>query len=543
VSGVTGTFLGGPISISAGAQQDASVRVALQGRVNADNVRRAGGPSWMSYLRGSTDWRGTLTLRKKLADLVIESELQGIASALPAPFVKSAGESIPLRIERQFLNARQDRLRLQYGTVASGIFLRRLDGKEAVVERATLRLGEGAAAEPERAGLWIAGTLRALDVDGWFKLMGESPLAGGVALGGMDLVDEVSFLNRKFLELAVRTTSQPGGMQIALAGRDMEGAVQWQPQGKGRLTARLTRLTIPDAKPGVTLPEMQQSVASERTYDLPELDLAVEQFQLGAKALGRLELAAVPDGRNLRIERLNIRNPDGVLQADGVWLNWRARPETRVKLRFDVADAGRMLVRFGYPEGLRRGTAKIEGNLAWSGSPQRIDFPTLSGNFMLDSAKGQFTKLEPGIGKLLGIISLQALPRRISLDFRDIFSDGFAYDQIVGLIGINRGVAATDNLRIDGPAARVQMSGEIDLGRETQKLNVKVIPSLSDSVSLAGALIGGPVAGVATFLAQKILKDPIDQFVAYEYAVSGTWSEPAVARVQRAFAAEPSRPE
>jgi uncharacterized protein YhdP len=320
----------------------------------------------------------------------------------------------------------------------------------------------------------------------------------------------------------------------------MEGTANWQPQGRGRVTARFSRLVLPEAQPGAILPESLKPASHDRTSDLPALDVTAEQFQLAGKSLGRLELNATPDGRDWRIERLRITNPDGVLAVDGVWQNWLAQPQTRVKVRFDVADAGKMLVRFGYPEGIRRGTAKIEGTLAWSGNPRKIDYPTLTGNFMLDSTKGQFIKLEPGIGKLLGILSLQALPRRITLDFRDIFSEGFTYDQIVGVIGVNRGVATTENLRIEGPAGRVQMSGEVDLGRETQKLNVKVIPSISDSVSLAGALIGGPVAGVATFLAQKILKDPLDQFVSYEYTVTGTWSEPTVTKVQRPFAYDTS---
>jgi uncharacterized protein YhdP len=309
------------------------------------------------------------------------------------------------------------------------------------------------------------------------------------------------------------------------------------------VTARFSRLVIPEAQPGAVLPASLKPASHDRTSDLPALDVTAEQFQLAGKPLGRLELNATPDGRDWRIERLRITNPDGVLAVDGVWQNWLAQPQTRVKVRFDVADAGKMLVRFGYPEGIRRGTAKIEGTLAWSGNPRKIDYPTLTGNFMLDSTKGQFIKLEPGIGKLLGILSLQALPRRITLDFRDIFSEGFTYDQIVGVIGVNRGVATTENLRIEGPAGRVQMSGEVDLGRETQKLNVKVIPSISDGVSLAGALIGGPVAGVGVFLAQKILKDPLDQFVSYEYAVTGTWNEPAVTRVQRPFAPDTIRPD
>jgi len=291
----------------------------------------------------------------------------------------------------------------------------------------------------------------------------------------------------------------------------------------------------------ISRPKAEKSLPPDKTSELPALDVTAEQFQLGDKQLGKLELNATPDGNDWRIDRLRISNPDGNLAVDGVWQNWLARPLTRVSIRFEVADVGKMLARFGYPEGVRRGTAKIEGNLAWNGSPQKIDYATLTGNLMLDSAKGQFIKLEPGIGKLLGILSLQALPRRITLDFRDIFSEGFVYDQIMGSVKVTRGVASTENLRIDGPSARVIMTGEVDLGRETQKLNVKVIPSISDGVSLAGALIGGPVAGVGVFLAQKILKDPLDQFVSYEYAVTGTWSEPTVTRVQRPFALDTIR--
>ena len=95
----------------------------------------------------------------------------------------------------------------------------------------------------------------------------------------------------------------------------------------------------------------------------------------------------------------------------------------------------------------------------------------------------------------------------------------------------------TDNFRIQGPAARVAMSGEVDLAKESQRLRVRIVPSLSDSVSIAGALIGGPVAGVATILAQKILKDPLDQIFAYEYNVTGTWTEPQVCSNER-----PGRP-
>ncbi|MBY0266468.1 MAG: TIGR02099 family protein, partial [Burkholderiales bacterium] len=247
-----------------------------------------------------------------------------------------------------------------------------------------------------------------------------------------------------------------------------------------------------------------------------------------------LELQATPQGRDWRIERLRVSNPDGTLNIEGLWQSWLSRPGTQVNVRLDVLDIGKMLARLGYPEGVRRGTAKIEGSLAWAGSPQRIDYATLSGNFVLDAGKGQFVKLEPGIGKLLGILSLQSLPRRISLDFRDIFSEGLAFDEIVGAVKVVKGIASTDNLRITGPAARIVMSGTVDLAKETQALRVRVSPQLSDTVSVAGALIGGPVAGVAAFIAQRLLKEPLNQIAAYEYDVTGSWADPQVVKVERA---------
>ena len=158
--------------------------------------------------------------------------------------------------------------------------------------------------------------------------------------------------------------------------------------------------------------------------------------------------------------------------------------------------------------------------------------------FVIEANKGQFLKLDPGVGKLLGILSLQSLPRRLSLDFRDIFTEGLAFDEIVGAVKVNRGIATTENLRIQGPAVRILMSGDVDLNAETQKLRVKVFPSVSDSLSVAGALVAGPIAGIAAYVAQKLLRDPINQMAAFEYSVTGTWGDPQMAKLDSSQSAE-----
>lgn len=530
MSNASAQFLGGPLSVTASTQRDAAVSIQFQGRINADAVRRAGGATWMRHMRGATDWRGSLTMRDKRVDLVIDSTLQGLAVNLPTPLAKAAVEAVALRIERRYTGPQQQRIAVTAGNRGSALFYVRGESKDARVERGTLRFGEGAVAEPVQDGIAVSGVIKDLDFNEWLALSGEAGAGGALKLSTVDLrIGELRVFERRFADIVLKAAQQTGVLQANVSARDMEGTLMWRGQGKGQLMVRLRRLNLPAAEAGAAA---AVSVPETRTPELPALDVGVDELQIAGRTLGQLGLVATPQQADWRIDRLVLVTPESQLNIDGVWQSWLTQPRMQANVRLEVKDIGGLLSRLGYPEGVRRGTAKLEGNLAWSGSPQRLDYPTLTGNFVLDAAKGQFLKLEPGIGKLLGILSLQSLPRRITLDFRDIFSDGLAFDEIVSAIKVVRGVASTDSLRIVSPAARINMSGWVDLARETQALHVKVSPQLSDTMSVAGALIGGPVAGVAAFIAQKLLKDPLDQIAAYEFDVTGTWSDPVVTRVK-----------
>ena len=180
---------------------------------------------------------------------------------------------------------------------------------------------------------------------------------------------------------------------------------------------------------------------------------------------------------------------EGRLDAEGAWRGGSRRQQTKLDVALDVKDAAGFLTRFGFPNAVQGAPTKITGQLAWAGAPNGLDYPTLTGTFRVDVGPGRFTKVEPGIGKLLGVLSLQALPRRITLDFRDIFSEGFTFDQINGTVRVDRGILTTDNLRLLGPAAKVEITGDADLAQETQRLHVRVQPTLSAGVSAGAALL------------------------------------------------------
>jgi uncharacterized protein YhdP len=255
-----------------------------------------------------------------------------------------------------------------------------------------------------------------------------------------------------------------------------------------------------------------------------------EDFILGDMKLGRLEVLAINEARNWKIDRLLVANADSRLSATGLWQSWATRPSIGMDLKLEVMDAGSFLNRVGFPETMRGGTALLEGKVGWIGGPQSIDYPTLTGEIKLTAQKGQFLRAEPGIAKLLGILSLQSW---ITLDFREALGEGFMFDTLSSSAKIARGILTTDDFAMSGKSARVTMAGTVDLARETQDLKVRVVPAIGDSAStVAGLLLANPVTALGALLAQRLLKDPLGKIFAVEYTVRGTWSEPKVERVR-----------
>jgi len=146
---------------------------------------------------------------------------------------------------------------------------------------------------------------------------------------------------------------------------------------------------------------------------------------------------------------------------------------------------------------------------------------------------GQFLKAEPGAARLLSVLSLQSLPRRLVLDFRDVFQEGFAFDSITGDVKIGLGVAVTNNLRMRGVQALVLMEGHADIERETQDLRVIVVPELNAGTAALAYAVINPAIGLGAFLAQALLKKPLTAASTREFHISGPWADPKVERVDR----------
>ncbi len=540
---LTAVAFGGNLSAQL-TTRDGEITAVVQGNAEAAQLARSIGLPMADRVRGTMPFTYTLTSsRQRSSASVFESPLVGVAVDLPPPFGKAAPDSAPLRIERRPLadpkpspGQRTAELTVAVGKLVNAKALLRTEGGRTVVERAAVAIGEVAVTLPDRAGVRVAGNLDSLDLDQLLPAVatvGEKPGNVELSVDALDFRVGTLVLNRRLFH-DVKVHAQFDGRRTwraDVAARELAGELAWRHEGQGSLAARLKYLIHPEPAPGAT---PRAAPGDDAFRDLPALRIDADRYTFNGHELGRLELRAVNEPAGWRLHKLELAAPDGTLTASGLWQPPRLGTErTELDVKVDVKDIGTYLARFGQPDAVSKGTATLEGAVQWRGPIHRIDYASLAGHLTLSAAGGQFVKVNPGVGRLLGVLSLQSLPRRMTLDFRDIFSEGFAFDSITGSAKIVSGVAATDDMAMAGPAASVGMTGRVDLAQETQDLTVRVVPTIGDSIALAaGVVLLNPLLAAGALVAQRLLKDPLGQMLAYEYRVTGGWAEPKVVQVR-----------
>lgn len=533
--------IGEPLRLTASTTAPGAVRFEVAGGASLRALRQHYSWSLMEHFSGTAPWNAIIDVRGGVTEVDLRSTLAGVSSSLPQPFNKRASEAWPLSMNLRFSGDARDihaRLADRFEFVFSGI--ERPDGFEL------LRGGVGvnAAARMPGAGVVVAAELDEFDLDAWRAVLGPDEAGSGAGLiQGLDIsARKLRAYGHDVAELELSASTDENGWSGRIASDLMEGSFGWQAGGEGALQLRLEHLMLGRRDSGEA--EIIRLLETEAAYTLPDMNIIAERFELRGLDLGRLALQARNEEGVWLLDEVSITNAEARLNGSGRWRTG-SKPLTELALRFETNDIGRFLARVGYPEVVRGGTAMLSGQLNWNGIPTRIDYPSLGGSFRLDALNGQFSKLEPGVGRLLGVLSLQSLPRRLKLDFRDVFSEGFSFDRMVGSVNVSAGMLSSDDFEIAGPAARIWIAGTADLQRETQDLKVVVQPTLSESIAIgAAAGLINPVAGVIAYLAQKVMSDPIERMFAYGYAITGSWADPQVEKLpvgQGATSAEGGR--
>ena len=575
-----------PRTANPSAESAAVTQFRAQGTVTAEGIQQAKEIGLVSRLAqsatGSTAYNATLGFRHGATEVVVTSNLQGMALSLPAPLNKSAEALLPLRFDNVLIRESMepgkklhDQLVFNAGNLVAVQYQRDISAAQARVIRGSIAIGleAGESSPLPESGVAANIKLDNVNFDAWEKVfsttVGSSPVVVSADTTGA-LQQAQSYLpsqiairakellvgGRKLNNLVIGGTRDGSVWRANLDAAELNGYLEFrQPSSNsaGRVFARLSRLSLAQSTANDV-----ENILDEQPTSIPALDIVVDDLELRGKKLGRIEIDAVNrastananggSAREWRLNKFNIILPEAVLTANGNWVAINSqtpvagprvqrpvaeRRRTVMNFKLDIADSGLLLKRFGMADAVRLGKGKMEGQIAWAGSPLALDYPSMSGQFNVNIESGQFLKADPGLTKLLGVLSLQALPRRLTLDFRDVFSEGFAFDFVRGDVGISQGVASTNNLQMKGVNAAVLMEGSADIAKETQDLKVVVVPEINAGTASLIATVINPAIGLGTFLAQYFLRRPLIQATTQEFHIDGSWVDPKITKVEK----------
>ncbi len=524
---VHANVLGGPCDIEVQARGGV-VQAKANGTVNSTALAAQYPHPWWQAVHGSSHWQADISVRNRQPHVVIRSDLQGLQSDLPAPLHKMAETIWPLQVESQGQGDGSDDMQVQLGALLSGRVRRSADGR---LQRGTLNLG-GRGNWIDEDGLWITGEIAECALHGWPTQPNQAATPLPIAIRGLHIA-RVNAHRQYITDLTLNGQPTAAGYALNLVSPVINGDLLWQPQQSGRLQARLRYLNWQvsnrEEAANNTPSDNEPQTAPLNPANLPALEIDIEQLQIRNKQIGKVHLSGQPLAHGWQLQQVDVLNPDGTLHGSGVWHGGK-QPRTELSASLHISDAGKVLARSGFPNTVENGSGTLSAQLAWNNTPMAFDYATLDGNLKLDTGKGRFLKIEPGIAKLLGILSLQALPRHITLDFTDVFSQGFQFDNINGNATLKKGVLSTQDLHIDGSAAKVTMRGWVNLTQETQNLRVEILPTVSESLSLLSGFAGGPLVGVGTLVLSKVMGNPFDKLVSFQYNITGSLSDPVVVK-------------
>ena len=549
-----GRWLGVPFHLGASLARGVETLHAAGGLPAPAVVAALSGGPAPSWIAGQARWSLAAALTPGGDDrFVWRSSLKGVRIGLHAPLGKAGSARRPLVLIAR-TDPRKVRLRLRYGRLGRGSF--RASSARGPWNGAVV-FGGGRPVLPA-AGVAVEGRLAELDLRDLVRLLSlgrrrrpkAAPPGAVFRLRALEIGRVVGY-GQDFGPLSLRGSASPDRVHLALASASVAGTLRYRrserdPRGLVRLY--LTRLDLArphhsppkpggPARQGGRSPRLVRPARhalghpSPRPGVFPALDLTSLSTRLGSAHLGRVVARFRPAPHAWILSRLQAQGPGYALEAHGYWARHAGGDRVRFLFTLSSRDVHTAFLAFGLTPLMTGRSAVVRGDLGWHGVPWRPNRPTVSGVVSLVAHGGRVLPLNPGAGRLLGLLSLSSLPERLGLDFSDVFDRGLAYNVIRGRFRITNGVATIPALVLHGPAVRLRLEGRADLVGETYDEVVRVVPLVSATLPLAGAVVGGPVGFAALLVLSRVLALPMRTLLATYYHIGGTWTHPLVHRI------------
>ena len=190
-----------------------------------------------------------------------------------------------------------------------------------------------------------------------------------------------------------------------------------------------------------------------------------------------------------------------------------------------------LMEEFGFQGILSSKNLTIDLDLFWPYIPSSDGVFDANGTVKVNIKDGQITAIDPIAGKVLGLLSIAELPKRLVLDFSDIFKKGLSFNRLSAEFQFKQGSAYTCNLAMKGTSVDILLVGVTDMIGETYNQLAMVQPLLSDALPMSGAVFGGPGVAAAVYLFTKLLRKPLKNIGVSYYSIGGTWDNPKIEKI------------
>ena len=536
-----GKFLGYPIDLSLTRLEDpdAPHTAILTGRgsTTAADLQAELDIPLEGLLSGDTEYRAEVRFPNARSEqpgplqVVIESDLYGMQANLPAPVGKSDEVPFPLRMNIEFPTPEQI---TTAGSLAgeinwTGRFLRQDDAWD--FDRGVIAIGEYPR-DADVRGLHIHGQLTELHLHEWLaeSRRGNRGTGLGERVRSIDLtVDRFFAVGQMFTSHRMQVNRSGQDWVLQIDGAEAEGMITIPYEfASGRpMVLDMRRLYLP----GDDAAENGRETAPVDPRSLPALSVRADEFALGERRFGRLEADFDRADRGLRSSRLETESETFRVSGEAGWVvdaYESTGQRTYVDAILSSTNVEQTAARLQYDPGIESESMEVRLNIGWPGGPRHDFLDVLDGQVGVSVGEGRLADVDPGAGRVFGLMSVAALPRRLSLDFSDVFDEGFGFDAITGDFRIAEGNAYTCNLTLTGPAADVGIVGRAGLVNRDYDQAAIVSANVGNTLPVVGLLAGGPQVAAALLVFSQLFKKPLQDMGQVFYTVEGSWDEPGV---------------
>ncbi len=467
-------------------------------------------------------------------EIRIDTMLEGIAVDMPAPFAKGAEESVPTSAAITF--AVDGTGILSTGTAATSdpvewsLAFTNAEGFWDL-DRGMLTVGGGDPVEAETRGLHIRGSADSIRLEDWLALSREDPAEANAAerIRSIELeLANLRLLGQHYENHSVRVDRSARDWLVQLDGDEVSGSVfvPYEFTADRALVLDMEKLVLP----GDELEE-ETEPGSIDPRTLPPISIRAVEFGMGERSFGSIEADIARTDEGLVAENIITSDASFEIVGNGSWLADETDDSgfrTSMMATLRSTNVEETMRRLKYEPGIVSDDMTMLLDLGWSGNPRADFLDTLDGEVQVRFGNGNLDEIEPGAGRVFGLMSIVALPRRLSLDFSDVFGKGFGFDKIEGTFRIVDGEAYTCNLSLEGPAADIGIIGRASLVSRDYEQTAVVSANFGNTLPVVGAVVAGPQAAAALLIFSQIFKKPLKEVSQVYYTIDGSWDAPSI---------------